>query len=219
MSGNTPEPVNDLNEINHLKSQINNLTERIISLENKIEKMESKKNNFYGLTGKILNTEEDIKDLFSFISNGRERQFKLLYSPTFSNNNKSDFHSNCDNKGSTIILVEASNGRRFGAFTSLSWKSNDKWVNDPCSCIFSFDNHKKYKLLLPQYAYFGGSGYGPHFGANDQLGFYNNGGGEGFLDTIHTPNFGTKTYDIPSIEEITLTSTYVMNKFEVYQVL
>jgi len=43
MSGNTQEPVNDLNEINHLKSQINNLTERIISLENKIEKMESKK--------------------------------------------------------------------------------------------------------------------------------------------------------------------------------
>ena len=140
-------------------------------------------------------------------------------------NKKEDFHEKCDNQGSTVVLVETSNGRRFGGFTSLSWKSNNQWVNDPCACIFSFDNHKKYKLLLPNYSYFGGSGYGPHFGAGDQLGFYNNGvdgpngGSTGFLDSIHIPNFGTKTYDIPSIEEITLTNTYIMNKFEVYQVI
>ena len=149
----------------------------------------------------------------------KERHFRLLYSPTPDTNTKEDFHKYCDNKGSTIVLVETSNGRRFGGFTSLSWKSNDQWVNDPCACVFSFDNHKKYKLLLPQYSYYGVPGYGPHFGDNDQLGFYNGGSSTGFLDTIHTANFGTKTYDINSIEEITLTKTYVMNKFEVYQVI
>ena len=41
----------------------------------------------------------------------------------------------------------------------------------------------------------------------------------GFLDTIHTPSFGTKTYDIHSIDEITLTNTYIINKMEVYQVI
>ena len=215
-----PIQTDQSNEINLLKEKINNLTDRIISLENKIESLESKnKNNLYGLSGKIINKEEEIQELFSFISNGRERNFRLLYSPTSDTNKKEDFHLNCDNKGSTIVLVETSNGRRFGGFTSLSWKSNDAWVNDPCSCIFSFDNHKKYKLLLPQYSFYGGPGYGPHFGAYDQLGFYNNGSSNGFLDTIHTPNFGTKTYDIPTIEEITLTKTYIMNKFEVYQVL
>ena len=216
---------NQINEINALKEKINNLTERMISLENKLEKLESKKRNTYGLTDKIIKTEEEINELFSFISNGRERQFRLLYSPTLEANKKEDFHKNCDNKGSTIILVETSNGRRFGAFASLSWKSNNKWVNDPCACIFSLDNHKKYNLLHPQYAYYGGSGYGPHFGLGDQLGFYNNGqdgkdvNSMGFLDTIHTPSFGTKTYDIHSIDEITLTNTYIINKMEVYQVI
>ena len=215
----TPISNNESNEIEILKSKINNLTERMISLENKIEKLESKnKNNLYGLTGKIIKTEEEIKELF-FISNGRERQFNLLYSATLQSNKKEDFHKNCDNKGSTIILVETTNGRRFGAFASLSWKSNDQWNNDPCACIFSFDTHKKYKLLLLQYSYYGGQGCGPHFGYCDQLGFYNGGNSFGFLDTIYSPNFGTKTYDIPSIEEITLTSTYIMNKFEVYQVI
>ena len=152
----TPISNNESNEIEILKSKINNLTERMISLENKIEKLESKnKNNLYGLTGKIIKTEEEIKELF-FISNGRERQFNLLYSATLQSNKKEDFHKNCDNKGSTIILVETTNGRRFGAFASLSWKSNDQWNNDPCACIFSFDTHKKYKLLLLQYSYYGG---------------------------------------------------------------
>ena len=216
----TPKPQEESDKIINLENKINNLTERIIFLENKLEKLESKKEvNLHGTTGKILKTEEEFKELFSFISGNNERQFRLLYSPTFDANTKEDFHKNCDNKGSTIVLVETSNGRRFGGFTSLSWKSNDQWVNDPCACIFSFDTHKKYKLLLPQYSYYGGPGYGPHFGLGDQLGFYNNGGSTGFLDTIHNANFGTKTYDIPSIEEITLTNTYVMNKFEVYQVI
>ena len=216
----TPKPQEESDKIINLENKINNLTERIIFLENKLEKLESKKEvNLHGTTGKILKTEEEFKELFSFISGNNERQFRLLYSPTFDANTKEDFHKKCDNKGSTIVLVETSNGRRFGGFTSLSWKSNDQWVNDPCACIFSFDTHKKYKLLLPQYSYYGGPGYGPHFGVNDQLGFYNSGGSTGFLDTIHNANFGTKTYDIPSIEEITLTNTYVMNKFEVYQVI
>ena len=137
-------------------------------------------------------------------------------------NKKEDFQENCDKQGITIVLVETSNGRRFGGFTSLSWKSNDQWFNDPCACIFSF--HKKYKLINSQHSYFWGTRYGPHFGLGDQLGFYNNGkdcpngGSTGFLDSIHIPSFSTKTYDIPTIEEITLTNTYIMNKFKVYQV-
>ena len=222
-----PTPNSNLaNEVESLKNKINELTERMISLENKLEKLESKKKSNYGLTDKIIKTEEEIAELFSFISNGRERQFRLLYSPTFEANKKEDFHKNCDNKGSTIILVETTNGRRFGAFASLSWKSNDQWVNDPFACIFSFDNHKKYKLLIPEYAYYGGPGYGPHFGLGDQLGFYNNGkdgkdvNSMGFLDTIHNLNPNSKkTYDIQSIDEITLSNNYIINKMEVYQVL
>ena len=221
-----PTPNSNLaNEVESLKNKINELTKRMISLENKLEKLESKKMSNYGLTDKIIKTEEEIAELFSFISNGRERQFRLLYSPTFEANKKEDFHKNCDNKGSTIILVETTNGRRFGAFASLSWKSNDQWVNDPFACIFSFDNHKKYKLLTPEYAYYGGPGYGPHFGLGDQLGFYNNGNdgkdvnSMGFLDTIHNLYFNSKTYDIQSIDEITLSNNYIINKMEVYQVL
>ena len=88
-----PTPNSDLvSEVASLKDKIDILTEKIISLENKIEKLVSGKNNNYGLTDKIIKTEEEIKELFSFISNGRERQFRLLYSPTLDTNKKEDFH-------------------------------------------------------------------------------------------------------------------------------
>ena len=91
----TPNSHDPLNKINHSENKLNNLTERIISLENKIEKLESKKdNNLYGTTGKILQKEEEIKELFSFISNGRERQFKLLYSATLKKIKKKIFMKN-----------------------------------------------------------------------------------------------------------------------------
>ena len=210
----------DENEIKNLKNQINILNERVLNLENKLEKMINDNNtNLNGFTNKIIKTKEEVKELLNYICNGRERQFNLLYTAKIGENTKEDFHKYCDNKGSTIILVETTNGRRFGGFTSLSWKKNDSWINDPCSFIFSLDNHKKYKLLLPQYSYWCGAGYGPHFGYCDQLGFYNAGSASGFLDAIHNMNFGTKTYDIPSPEEITLTGSYIMHKFEVYQVI
>ena len=210
----------DENEIKNLKNQINILNERVLNLENKLEKMINDNNtNLNGFTNKIIKTKEEVKELLNYICNGRERQFNLLYTAKIGENTKEDFHKYCDNKGSTIILVETTNGRRFGGFTSLSWKKNDSWINDPCSFIFSLDNHKKYKLLLPQYSYYCGKDYGPHFGSGDQLGFYNNGSASGFLDIIHNMYFGTKTYDIPSPEEITLTGSYIMHKFEVYQVI
>ncbi len=210
----------DENEIKNLKNQINILNERVLNLENKLEKLINDNNtNLNGFTNNIIKTKEEVKELLNYICNGRERQFNLLYTAKIEKNTKEDFHKYCDNKGSTIILVETTNGRRFGGFTSLSWKTNDSWVNDPCSFIFSLDNHKKYKLLLPQYSYYCGKDYGPHFGNSDQLGFYNGGSASGFLDAIHNMNFGTKTYDIPSPEEITLTGSYIMHKFEVYQVI
>lgn len=215
---NSTSNTTETDENSNLNKEIINLTQRITTLESKVEKLESKnKQNLFGLSGKIINTEEEVRELFSFISNGRERTFRLLYSATLEENTKEDFHKYCDNKGSTIVLVETTNGKRFGGFTSSSWKSNDQWVNDPCACIFSFDNHRKYKLLLPQYAYYGGASYGPHFGNCDQLGFYKR--STGFLDCIHQGCFCTKTYDISSIEELTNTNTYLMNKFEVYQVI
>lgn len=113
----------DENEIKNLKNQINILNERVLNLENKLEKKINDNNtNLNGFTNKIIKTKEEVKELLNYICNGRERQFNLLYTAKIEENTREDFHKYCDNKGSTIILVETTNGRRFGGFTSLSWK-------------------------------------------------------------------------------------------------
>ena len=63
----------------------------------------------------------------------------LLYKATRDGWARSTFHSRCDKKGATIVLVKLPNGRRFGGYASLSWDSSNTWVNDYKSFLFSLD--------------------------------------------------------------------------------
>ena len=35
------------------------------------------------------------------------------------------FHELCDKKGSTLILIEGINGRKFGGYTEIPWDSEE----------------------------------------------------------------------------------------------
>jgi hypothetical protein len=37
----------------------------------------------------------------------------------------SDFHSRCDNKGSTICVIKSEHGKTFGGYTNLNCNKND----------------------------------------------------------------------------------------------
>ncbi|KAJ5071245.1 pep-cterm sorting domain-containing protein [Anaeramoeba ignava] len=65
----------------------------------------------------------------------------------------SDFHSHCDNKGATVVIILTKNGFIFGGFTKVGW-TNDKnkwrsedssnasgWIPDPDAFVFSLKNH------------------------------------------------------------------------------
>ena len=43
------------------------------------------------------------------------------------------FHKICDNIQNTIVLINSEGNRRFGGFTPISWKSEEKgaYIKDP----------------------------------------------------------------------------------------
>ena len=48
----------------------------------------------------------------------------------------STFHSICDNKGPTLVIIKANN-RVFGGYTKLAWDTSGGWKgNDPTAFIF-----------------------------------------------------------------------------------
>lgn len=50
------------------------------------------------------------------------------------------FHSLCDNKGPTVTMVKDTNNNTFGGYTSIPWRSENRYKNDPKAFLFSLKN-------------------------------------------------------------------------------
>ena len=69
---------------------------------------------------------------------------KLLYKASVDSDKASAFHQKCDSAKNTIVLVETKDGKRFGGYTSCSWKGNCVEKGDKKAFLFSFDKMKTY---------------------------------------------------------------------------
>ena len=82
-------------------------------------KCEKEKNDFL----LDLITEEEKKLLQEFI--GKDKKVKLLYKASKDGDKADNFYAKCENKGPTLTLILTTNQRKFGGYTSLSWKRPD----------------------------------------------------------------------------------------------
>ena len=92
------------------------------------------------------------------------KDIKLLYRASKDGDNSNDFHSKCDNKGSTVTFIKTKDSRRFGGFTNKSWNKNNNWINDSNAFIFSLDNNECYYYNNSGNQIFGSSSSGPIWG-------------------------------------------------------
>ncbi|KAL9646096.1 hypothetical protein ABK040_007974 [Willaertia magna] len=79
----------------------------------------------------------------------RNKKYKLLYSGKKDGFLAKTFHSRCDNKGPTLVLVKSTRGFVFGGFTKLNWGNNSK-TEDKSTCVFSLfglNNEERYLVL------------------------------------------------------------------------
>ena len=80
--------------------------------------------------------------------NKRIKEIKKLYQATIDGGDSKYFHSKCDNIPDTLVFVKSEGNRRFGGFTQIPWKSDEKGSylkdQDNKTFVFSLDNKKKY---------------------------------------------------------------------------
>ena len=48
-------------------------------------------------------------------------RFKLLYRASSQGFTGRAFHSNCNNKGNTLVIIKATTGFIFGGYTNIKW--------------------------------------------------------------------------------------------------
>ena len=112
---------------------------------------------------------ETIKENLKLNKTIEEIKFTPLFSTSIDGDSSSQFHSKCNGKSNSLVLVKTKAGKRFGGFTSLHWNyASNSYANSSKDFVFSLDNKECYKFNSGNSIYCNSS-YGPTFGAGHDL--------------------------------------------------
>ena len=152
---------NLMNRINNLEIKMNSCNNEIISLKN------DNASNMIAFDSKIMEKNE-----FSMIHSAIEKKMnkkikklKKIFQATKDGGDPITFHKLCDGISNTLVLYQSAGDRRFGGFTSQSWKSEGGLVSDKNSFLFSLDKKKIY--YSNEFRISNKLKYGPDFCYND----------------------------------------------------
>jgi len=134
----------------------------------------------------ILRGVEKIKDLMILCEFPVDQKWNLIYRASQDGFEAANFHSECDNKPNTLVIIKSENGNIFGGYTEQSWLCETGWVYkaDPKSFIYSLINldNKPLKIKCSNNESIGCKAtWGPTFGK-----------GEKFSDIFITDNSNTR---------------------------
>merc|ERR1712060_728779 len=121
----------------------------------------------------------------------------LLYQASKDGESSGNFHSRCDSKGATVIIIETTAGNMFGGFIDASWSSSSGYSSSSKAFLFRLrPAMKRYnKKNGSNYAIYRHSSYGPIFGNGHDLAIYSNCRSYATSYTI-----GGNAYDVPKYE-------------------
>merc|ERR1719419_142049 len=91
----------------------------------------------------------------------------LLYQVSKDGDSSSYFHSRCDSKGPTVVIVETKAGNVFGGYTYTSWASSGGYASSSGAFLFQLrPSMKQYsqRSSSSSYSIYRHSSYGPVFG-------------------------------------------------------
>ena len=148
---------NNEEEIKHLmeeldaykiKAQENHLLKKKIEeMEYQIQVMQEhqEEDDVKEVKGDIIHDMNELEMITKKINKENRRIIiNLLYKASADSDSAAVFHNKCDEANNTIVLVETKDGKRFGGYTTKSWKGNCVEKPDPEAFIFSFDKMKTY---------------------------------------------------------------------------
>jgi len=108
-------------------------------------------------------------NLFSF--GLTKKIWKRIYCASIDGFSSTNFHSKCNNKGPTLVVIRSNNGNIFGGYTSLDWDSSNNNKPGGTNWLFILKGQTPQKLnnngpyhTNNAYSIYCYSNYGPTFG-------------------------------------------------------
>ena len=95
--------------------------------------------------GEIIHDMKELEMIARKINKTNKKlSLNLLYKATADSDKAEAFHEKCDEARSTLVLIETDKGKRFGGFTTCSWRGDCIDKKDEDAFIFSLDKLKTY---------------------------------------------------------------------------
>jgi hypothetical protein len=97
------------------------------------------------------------------------QNWNLIYKASLDGFEASDFHSKCDDKSKTLVIIKSTNGNVFGGYTEQLWNNGCSFKIDPNAFIFSLINKENKPLKVkcsPNNGIRCDHNYGSVFGGN-----------------------------------------------------
>jgi len=160
--------------------------------------------------------------LLKFVSKKeRKKRWKLLYRASKDGFVSTQFHAQCDNKGTTVTVVQSTLNHVFGGYTTLAWGTGDLYQQDANAFIFllrstnkMYKKPQKWTVKVVSNSVYHSMSYNPTFGGgfdfylcsgcNTSTGSYSNAG---------------NSYNCPTDQTLLAGSyNFMVKDFEVFQI-
>ena len=121
----------------------------------------------------IIKTIDELQLLSKFISPNKNIRFSLCFKASIDGDNINDFRKRCEHQSPILMLIETTDGYRFGGFSNSAMNYKERgngigsYVYDSSAFIFSFDTKKMYNVIHPDFAFGDFKDYFPSFGRKD----------------------------------------------------
>ena len=163
-----------LDKVNKMEEKFNSYGNKIDTIFDYINEKKEKQNtkllpfNFETVLkqSKIVEKEkiELLKEWLPFDKN--KIKCKLIYDAKRDGDKASTFHSLCDNKESTLIVISTSDNKKIGGYLSKPFGGNKDFIADSNAFVFSLNYNEKYPSLNKGKNYQDISSMGPIFGSS-----------------------------------------------------
>ena len=170
-----------IRENDNLSQELLEENQKSVELEDLYNRVEVNYVSLYELDKElnidIIRDLNELSRLTNFISKNSSVQFSVCYKASAHGDTAKAFYDNCGGVAPLVVLVETTDGYRFGGYTNVALTNSNSYKDDPGAFLFSFDTQKMYNVLRPEIAIGDFTGKFPVFGRNDlvlQEGFLSN---------------------------------------------
>ncbi len=165
--------------------------------------------------GDIIQSIDELELLIRKINKDSDKiTLNLLYKASADSDRAKVFHKKCDKAKNTLVFIETDKGKRFGGYTTVSWKGNGLEKYDEESFVFSLDKMKIYENIQGKKAIGCYPKYGPVF-LGCQIRIFDHAFTKGGTTFQKGVNFNTeKDYELTGGDRV-----FNVKDIEVYEVI